>query len=436
VTIRHADDVRTTYGPLADVRVAAGALVHRGDVIGTTTGHLLLTARVGDAYIDPMSLVGDGPIRVHLIPEPLDIPGASSGSGGWSIPGADALLTAVDWEIRHLEALPAFAVSLTPGPVIASGVDALVEWRDRQDHCTPADRPVPKIGTRHVAVLVGGLGSSSDRAAVADVDTATLGYAPADVVRFSYAGGRVPASGGAAVAPELRDVPVHGYTAADTVGDLQDAAHRFADLLRTVVHAAGATGPPIDVIAHSQGGLVVRAALAELAATAPDVLAGIDTIVTLGTPNQGADLASAVTAARVQPAGRFMVDVAAAAADLDVAPDDVVVRQLAPGSDFLTALARRPLPGGMRVVSIAARGDLVVPSPRAHLDGAVNVIVDGDGPAAHNQLPGSPAATREIALALTGADPTCESAFDAAFDATDGTVINSFEHALSVLEGG
>src|SRR3954452_16458952 len=29
VTIRHADGVRTTYGPLADVPVAAGALVHR-----------------------------------------------------------------------------------------------------------------------------------------------------------------------------------------------------------------------------------------------------------------------------------------------------------------------------------------------------------------------------------------------------------------------
>jgi len=64
------------------------------------------------------------------------------------------------------------------------------------------------------------------------------------------------------------------------------------------------------------------------------------------------------------------------------------------------------------------------------------VVVDGDGPSAHDRLPGSPAATREIALAVAGADPGCESAFDAAFDATDGALISSFEHALSVLQGG
>jgi len=434
LTVRHADEIRTTYGPLREVRVHSGDLVRGGDVIGTTAGNLMFTARVGDAYVDPMSLFGHGPPRVHLIREPLDIPGAPRDASGVGISGVDAVRSAVDWEVRHLGAIPEFALSLTPAPVIAAGIDALVAWRDAQGHCTPAASPAPHLGERHVAVLVGGLGSSSTNAAVADVDTTALGYAPADVVRFSYAGGRVPSA--AAVARELRTVPVNSYAASDTVAGLEVAAHRFADVLRSITAAAGTNGPPVDVIAHSQGGLVVRAALQELAATDPEVLDRLGTIVTLGTPHEGADLAAAVEASRRQPAGRFTLELAAAVTDVGVAPDDPIVAELAPGSDFLAELAREPLPGGVHVVSIAARGDLVVPSPRAHLDGAVNVIVEGDGPSAHDRLPGSTAATREIALAVTGADPGCESAFDAAFDATNGTVISSVEHALSVLQGG
>jgi hypothetical protein len=79
----------------------------------------------------------------------------------------------------------------------------------------------------------------------------------------------------------------------------------------------------------------------------------------------------------------------------------------------------------VRFTSIAARGDAIVPSPRAHLDGATNVIVDVAGAATdHDHLPGSATATREIALAVNGRGPTCESLTDAIVDANVG-------HALS-----
>src|SRR6185312_4138354 len=97
--------------------------------------------------------------------------------------------------------------------------------------------------TRHVAVLVGGLGSSSDNAAVGDVDTPTLGYRPDDVVRFSYRGGADP------------------YDARDSTGDIRASGERLAELL---IATADTTDEPLDVIAHSQGGLVVRVALTEL----------------------------------------------------------------------------------------------------------------------------------------------------------------------------
>ena len=57
VTIRHADGVRTAYGPLRDLLVTAGTAVAQGQPIGTAAAALLFTARVGDAYIDPATLL-------------------------------------------------------------------------------------------------------------------------------------------------------------------------------------------------------------------------------------------------------------------------------------------------------------------------------------------------------------------------------------------
>ena len=99
-------------------------------------------------------------------------------------------------------------------------------------------------------------------------------------------------------------------------------------------------------------------------------------------------------------------------------------------------LAERPPPAGVHVVSIAARGDMVVPSPRAHLQGATNVIVPGDGPTAHDRLPGSAGAERELRLALAGLSPSCESASGAVLDAADGELIANGEHLVAVLQGG
>jgi hypothetical protein len=75
-------------------------------------------------------------------------------------------------------------------------------------------------------------------------------------------------------------------------------------------------------------------------------------------------------------------------------------------------------------VSIGARGDLVVPSPRTHLPGATNVVVHVEGLALdHDRLPGSPAAFRETALALAGQPPTCTGLLDAVVDAATGVTV-------------
>src|SRR5207253_193606 len=115
---------------------------------------------------------------------------------------------------------------------------------------------------------------------------------------------------------------------------------------------------------------------------------------------------------------------------------DVAVHQLAPGSDLLRKLAGTPPPPGVRVLSVAARGDLIVPVPRAHLDGAVNVVVPVEGLSAHDHVNSAAATTRAIALAIAGKGPTCETAAAAVTDAVAGGLVSRYEHALAVFQGG
>ena len=68
VTVDHGGGLRTTYGPLQPRAVRAGRLVAAGDRLGRLAAgarHLDWGARLGDAYIDPLGLLG--PWQVHLV---------------------------------------------------------------------------------------------------------------------------------------------------------------------------------------------------------------------------------------------------------------------------------------------------------------------------------------------------------------------------------
>jgi hypothetical protein len=69
------------------------------------------------------------------------------------------------------------------------------------------------------------------------------------------------------------------------------------------------------------------------------------------------------------------------------------------------------MPDGVRFVTIGGSGDLVVPGSVAiDPDADASVILPTEvGNEAHGTLPSSPAATREIGLAVTGMGPTCQS---------------------------
>jgi hypothetical protein len=433
VTIRHPDGLRSSYSFLASVTVTVGQPVRAGDEIGRTTEVFHFGVRdPTDTYLDPALLFGS-PGRAHLVP------------------GGDDGTAPVDREPAHLgvtvaargpvlEELLARALGASGGGVAPPNLvdrtrlwahllrestlgsnerrvqEGLARWVVDRQRCTPASEPAPRPASRRILVQVGGIGSTSETAAVTRVDSRALGYADADVVRFSYAGGRVPSGRGAPSRP-LGAIPARPYGSADSQIDLRVAADRLAALLAEV--AAAEPGVPIDVVAHSQGGIVARLALDTSSVGRPPA-PPVATLVTLGSPHQGADLAGVVQAGRLTDSGRRALASVRATLGLDLDPDAPAAAQLAPTSALLDELARSSAPPGVHLMSVGARGDIVVPAGRTVVAGMPSAVVSVSGPRAHDRLPGAAEATREIALAVAGRPPTCRSLADAATDLVVG----------------
>lgn len=121
---------------------------------------------------------------------------------------------------------------------------------------------------------------------------------------------------------------------------LESAAGRAAGFLARV--AAAHPGQRIDVVAHSMGGLVASYLLKTI-----DRGAHLGAVITLGTPHRGTPfaLAGARLLGRLGPS----------------------LAQMAPGSRFLEALEREPVPEGSALYSLAGLADLLVPAPCARL---------------------------------------------------------------------
>ncbi|HUQ38919.1 MAG TPA: peptidoglycan DD-metalloendopeptidase family protein [Acidimicrobiales bacterium] len=434
VVVLHPDGIRTSYSFLADTSVRRGQRVAAGAVVGHTAGALHFGARAGDAYVDPLELLGGGPGRVWLVPVEDRKPGSEGheragllrflgGVAGAGVGAAMAVgrtgVDAVRWardsalpvvaglvDVDELRGWLHYLSSLGPPvPLAIRLMAAATGWSEGE--CTPGSVAVPVPARSRTVVLVGGLGSASGRASVLDVDTATLGFAATDRVEFSYRGGDLP------------------YDAADTQEPIEAAADHLRRLLAELARARPER--TIEVIAHSQGGLVARRALADMAddPAAP----AVGHLVTLGTPHHGSDVATALMMVNATGPGRWATDALGGGAP---DPDSPSVRELSEASDFIRELGHDALPGGVRLTSIAARFDAIVPSPRSQVGSAGrDVVVDSAfSPGAHSDLPGSPAAIREIALALADMAPGCRSRPDAVADVLAGELISRAEDSV------
>jgi triacylglycerol esterase/lipase EstA (alpha/beta hydrolase family) len=131
-------------------------------------------------------------------------------------------------------------------------------------------------------------------------------------------------------------------------------ADQVAGKIRAILGATGARR--VTIVAHSMGGLVVRAYLQKHGA------ATVTRVVTIGSPHHGSVLAW------------FFPGTSMA--------------QMRPGNAWLAALNRQRLDPGMRLVSLWSWHDsMVAPQTSSELPGAVDVTLAGIG---HNALLGEP----------------------------------------------
>ena len=406
ITVLHADGLRTSYSFLATVGVAAGEDVAQGQVIATTGTFFHFGVRdPTGTYLDPERLFA-GRIGVHLVPG-ADDGQAPLGAHDFSIAGEVQTLVGVVADHLAASGSPSLLalshelLALSPAVSLATLAGELEDWRRSQQACTPAGVSPPPPG-RRIAVLVAGVGSNDTKASVDAVDTTALGYAAGDVVRFSYNGGRVA---GRPIAPGgvASSIPASAYGPPDTETDLRPVADRLVELLDRL--AALAPGVPIDVIAHSQGGVVVHLALIQGHARR-DLPGQVGTVVTISSPHQGTDLATGLAALRGAPVGELALHATRDLGRLSLDPDSTSLAQLSETSDLSQEL-RQPLPAGLHVLSIGASGDPVVPWVRTPTPGASTALIPMNGFDTHSALPGSAAVTREIALARAGMGTTC-----------------------------
>lgn len=421
VVVLHDDGLRTSYSFLDDISVRRGQRVRQGDKVGTARDRFHFGARAGEAYLDPAKLFGGGPPEVHLVPDELRRPqseareraGVARTFAGWGSRAMAAGAAAYEWAkdgaaaeiaagIDELSGVAHYAQELHPVPHVRRFAEAAHAWQKARETCTPETVPAPKVQERRILVPVAGLGSTSANGAIDDIDERALGYAEADTYRFSYRGG------------STRENP---YDKADTTQDIRESGRRLRELLARL--EAENPGVPIDIVAHSQGGLVARQALTDEVDPGDGRLPKVNSLVTLGTPHRGTPAATASAMIAHTMPGDVLLTAAHTALPNEIDPAGTSVHQMAEHSTFMRRLNSKPLPAGVRVTSIGAREDLYVPAGRANLPGANNVVVSAPGRRweDHDRLPGSPQAHREIALGLAGMTPTCQSFADAMADA-------------------
>ncbi|GMU78351.1 MAG: hypothetical protein AMXMBFR46_11460 [Acidimicrobiia bacterium] len=288
--------------------------------------------------------------------------------------------------------------------------ERFLDWTHRE--CARDAPPADGAGgSGHAVMAVAGIGSSSSGADQRSfgLDVAALGYEADEVHWYSYA-----VDGGA-------------YTAAETEQDLRLAAKRLAEQLRAM--DAREPGREIDLIAHSQGGIVVEQFLRFEYDASDPTFPPIGTVVTLASPHQGAPLATSLGVLREHRKTRRAVDV------LDrVLPgpdaDATSVRQLAEDSPFMQRLRAAPMPEHIELTTVGGTDDLIVPANRIHVPGATEVVVAVDGLNDHSAIHHDDRALQVVRSALEGRPPPCTSFLEGVRAAVEPVLISRVESDL------
>jgi hypothetical protein len=319
-------------------------------------------------------------------------------------------------QMRKLSAAAASALARTPMGALALDVVEIgrrfvdTVTAECSDDAPPADGTG---GSGHRVMVVAGInsaGAGGDGASVG-LDVRALGYHPNDgeVHYFSYA-----TDGGA-------------YTAGDTHRPIEVSAALLGEQLRAMQREE--PGREVDLIAHSQGGVVVDYFLAHGYHPGDPTLPPLGNVVTLSSPHEGAPLATAGKQISATPVGRLALDGVEALVPLPPV-DSPAVQELAEGSGLLDDLSRHGVPEHFDFTTIGATEDLVVPANQISVSGATETVVAGDGLSEHSSIVTDPDALRAVRAALEGRAPPCVSLTTALRSAVAPVVISRIEHTI------
>jgi hypothetical protein len=431
VVVAHTGGLRTSYSFLATIGVRRGQRVARGLVVGTAgggsgehAGVLHFGLRVGERYVDPMALFApadltklirlapaDGPdqrgfdppdVESRSLAEALHLP---QGVAARVAPEDGGLLDGVGAAFDHMVGIAGHvnAVLGAPGDrlggaagwlwrrsVLAKPVadvhtmgTRLLAWaRSRADCTDDTAQPESGGGSGHTVMTVAGINSSTGKNGVAlQLDAERVGYRDGEVTAFSYRD-----DGGA-------------YAKEDTWQELRGRAVALGDQLRAM--QAKNPGREVDLIAHSQGGVVVTEFLAHVYRPEDPTLPPLGNVVTLSSPLQGAPAATASGRVRESDAGRAALDTLDHAAGGAMPPSGgASTVQLAEGSAFMRRLRSGKIPGQIDFTSISAADDYIVPADRTTRAGVDAITVNPPGPSDHSAIYGDPGALDATRLAM------------------------------------
>ena len=352
VTIDHGGGLVTTYSSITEISVARGQEVRAGTWVGRVD-------------------------RSH--------PGAEGGVH-FGVKQEGAYVDPED----HLGPLDASsAIHLEPVDEVDQGSAGRVACLRKLPSEPPND---------NIAVAVAGIGSKTSGGVSADMyerGPELLGYEPHKIFRFSYRGAE-------------SDALHEPYDTEDTHIGIDEAARRLASLLSEVARVH--PGAPVDLIAHSQGGVVARAYLSDIASAWNPRLPRIEHFVTFSSPHMGAPLATIPAAMHDSLIGRPALWALGGLTELLGGvipnPNSRSVRDLAPHSDVLDRLGGQDIVYGTQALALGTAGDLVVPADRSSLPEETSRWVTAEGLNHHSSIVGGTESLLAAHAFLRGA-PAC-----------------------------
>jgi hypothetical protein len=373
VTVDHGGGLVSTYSSLSSVLVSEGEAVDQGEWLGRSgAAHagaepgLHLGMKLDGAYVDPAVYLGPVGIAgaIHLAPKV------------WHPP---AFLTE---GFRSAFDAGSHRTLCRAEPVVESG----------------------RAPNDNVAVAIAGIGSKTRGGidgGLYDGGAEHLGYAPDAIYSFSYKGASGPAL----------HVP---YDGVDTFGDLRIAARQLRALLVEV--ARRHPGRHVDLIAHSQGGIIARVYLESLYDSWDPRLPTVDHLVTFATPHDGTPAADALEAIEgATLTGRPLLEWLSRRARAGAPwpdPFSQALAQLRTDARLIDALQAEDVSFGTRVLTLGIANDFYVPANRTSIEGEQARVVGPNGPWGHSGILTAPDALAAAHVFLRDGRTSCRSGWD------------------------